>query len=121
MVCGRAGRTTGLSGSSGGQVSPPALDPQINPLRRPAAVTAPQCTPPHATGSVGVRLQPQPHSHRPAVHVPEQHSLLSVQMLPLAMQQELLEQVCPGWHIWPQPPQFWRSEVVSAHVPLHSV
>jgi len=53
--------------------------------------------------------------------VPEQHSLLKEQILPLAMQQELLEQVCPGWHIWPQPPQFWGSEVVSTHVPLHSV
>lgn len=54
-------------------------------------------------------LRLRAHSHVKVLvrHVPEQQSLLKLQMLPLAVQQVLLEQICPPWHIVPQPPQFW--------------
>ncbi|HEY8744297.1 MAG TPA: hypothetical protein VIU62_14465 [Chloroflexota bacterium] len=56
-----------------------------------------------------------------ALHMPEQHWLSVVQLLPPLVQQEPDAQVCPARHALPQAPQLPASVAVFVHTPLHLV
>lgn len=92
----------------------------MQPIPLVVQQSADERVPAHGRCGVAGPTGVQGHSHVKVLvkHVPEQQSLLKLQMLPLAIQQVLLEQTCPPWHIVPQPPQFCGSELVSTQVPL---